>query len=142
MKKKVVIIIVVAVVVLVILGFLQKKDRKKAEFDTSKIEKIVINENANDVKIEQSSDDKIHVEYSEGNDLEYTIEQKDGTLTIENDNKAVNITLGFSISDETMIIKIPKDYGKDIEAKVKNKCKCDDSIKFDSKSIECNNEDE
>lgn len=140
-NKKIVIAVVVTIIVLIIAGLLLRKERKNYEVDASSINNIVVNDKVNEVKVIKSNDDKIHVTYSEGKGLSYDISQKDGKLSINGGNRIINISLGLDIYDNSLIIKTPENYNKEINIVAENKCTVDENIKFSSKNIKSKEDD-
>jgi uncharacterized protein YpmB len=134
MNKKIGIMIVIVVVILLCIGLFTKKERKVYNVDTDKIDKILVVDKVNKVKIKVSEDDKIHVTYSEGMGLSYHIEVNNGLLEIKTANN-IKITLGFDIHDNALIIEVPKDFNKELDVKSEQNCSVDQSISFSSKNI-------
>lgn len=137
MNKKIVVIsgICVVLVCLFISGFISKKERKTYDIDASLVNSIVVNEKVNDVKVKISDDDKIHVTYSEGKNLGYKIEKNGDKLSIATSSKFINFTIGIDTSDNSLIIKIPKDYKKDLKVITEQECSVDKLIQFNSLNI-------
>lgn len=137
-KKRIGILVVFIVIVALVICFFMRRNEKKYEAK-GEINKIVINENESGVKIKKSEDDKIRVIYREGKGLTYEVTEKDGVLEVEND--AIKFSVSFSLEDESVIIELPKDYGKEIEVNSAKKCefiKGGDEITFSNKTINDN----
>jgi len=121
---------------------LSKKERKTYDIDASLVNSIVVNEKVNDVNVKISDDDKIHVTYSEGKNLGYKIEKNDDKLSVATSSKFINFTIGIYTSDNSLIIKIPKDYKKDLKVITEQECSVDKLIQFNSLNIvkQCNDD--
>lgn len=134
MNKKIGIIIVIVVVVLLFVGLFTKKERKVYTVDAATIDKILVVDKVNKVKIKVSEDDKIHVTYSEGMGLSYNIQVNNGQLDIKTANN-IKISLGFDLHDNSLVIEVPKDFNKALDVTSEQNCSVDENINFSSKSI-------
>ena len=134
-KKRLGILLVFVGIVVVVTGFFMR--RTETIYDAKgDIEKIVVREKASGVKVKKSDDDKVHVIYREGKGMSYSLEEKNGVITVS--NEAIKFSVGLSLEDESVIIKVPENYNKEIEVTAKKKCTFDDGIKFSSKIVKDN----
>lgn len=123
MKKRM--IIVITIVCILFIGVLEWKTKKDFTTDVTNINEIIVVDTSDKVKVEISEDDKIHVSYYEGIGYHYNINEENKTLTIIGNNRSP-IILDFQ--SPSLIIRVPKDYGKNIKINTEKSCSIDESI--------------
>lgn len=128
-------------IILLISGFIFKQEKKTYELDSNAINSIAVDDKVNDVKVRTSPDDKIHVTYYQGKSTGYKIEKNGDALAIATTSNMINLTLGIQVEDSSLVIEIPKNYGKSLEITATKKCSVDKSIQFSSLDVESENED-
>lgn len=134
MKKKIIIVIIVLCVVMV--GIIEWKSKKNYTADIDKVNKIIVAETMDSVKVMVSDDEQIHISYYEGISYEYDIAEVNSILTIKGNN---NIPITLDFQNTSLIIEVPKDYGKDIEINTEKNCSLNDSIQFNDVDINSEN---
>lgn len=135
MKKRMV--IAFTLICILIIGVMEWKTKKNFTIDVEKVNDIIIVSTMDNVKVEVSEDDQIHLTYYEGSSYRYRIEEENKVLTIKGKNRAA-ITLDFQ--NPSFIIRVPKDYGKSIKINTEKSCSIDESIQW--KDIQINSEND
>lgn len=128
-------IIVITIICILFIGVLEWKTKKDYTTDVININEIVVVDTMDKVKVEISEDDKIHVFYYEGIGYHYNINEENKTLTIIGSNRSP-IILDFQ--SPSLIIKVPKDYGRNIKINTEKSCSIDESIQW--KDVQINME--
>ena len=136
LKNKKILVIVGIVIMLLLAGFIMKESRETFKISAAEVNHIIVNDNTNSVKIIKSKDDDIHVNYNDGYKSNYRINENDGVLSIASQDKAVKISFGLSMGDDSLVLEIPQDYNKEITVETSEKCTVDEDIQFSTKNIQ------
>ena len=135
MKQRMV--IAITLICILVIGVLEWKTKKNFTIDALKINKIIVEDTMDNVKVEVSEDDQIHVSYYEGISYHYNINEENKRLTIVGNNR-IAITLDFQ--NPSFIIRVPKDYGQSIKINTEKSCSIDEAIQW--KTIQINSEND
>lgn len=130
-------IIAITLVCILVIGVLEWKTKKDFTIDVRKVNEIIVAETMDNVKVRISEDDQVHVSYYEGISCYYNINEENNILTIRGNNK-VPIILDFQ--SPSLIIRVPKDYGKSIKINTEKNCSIDKSIQWKEVQIKTEND--
>lgn len=123
MKKR--IIMVITIICIFFIGVIEWKTQKKFTTDVTNVNEIVVVDTMDKVKVELSEDDKIHVFYYEGIGYHYNINEENKMLTIIGKNR---IPIIIDIQSPSLIIRVPKDYDKNIKINTEKSYSFDEAI--------------
>jgi hypothetical protein len=135
MKKRM--IIAIMIVCILVIGVIEWRTKKDFNIDATKVSEIIIDETMDNVKVEVSEDDQIHVSFYEGVSYHYNINEENKILTIMGNNR---IPITLDVQCPYLIIRVPKDYGKSIKINTEKNCSIDESIQW--KDVQINSEND
>lgn len=135
MKKRMIMAIVL--VCILVIGVVEWKTKKNFTADATTVNDIIVDETMDNVKVKISEDDQIHVSYFEGISYYYNINEENGRLTISGKSR-VPIVLDFQ--NPSLVIRVPKDYGKNIIINTEKSCSIDKSIEWNDVQVNSEND--